>query len=106
MLLDQQPRDPAGEIVELAIGPAAVIVDDRERHPVSPPLSNSAAAFSALGIIELGQIEAELRKLLRRGQAIVDERVAHQSGTTAVVSISTLAAPSTRPLTSTSAIAG
>src|ERR1043165_5532292 len=123
MLLNQQPRDAATKIVELRIGPAAMIVDDRKsvERPAVHQLSGRVQPF---GILKSGKIEAEFRKQFRRRQAVFYERIvlhfpsrprkrgsperkqeAHSS-TTAVVSISILAALSTRPLTSTSAIAG
>ena len=137
--LDQQARDAAGEIVEVAIGPAAVVVDDRQRVRLAA-LEQFGGGVEAVGILQFGQVEAELRKLVRRGQAVADEAVVRHaviprkresraevaearragsppslgmtgwadphSGTTAVASISTSAAGSTRRLTSTSAIAG
>ena len=67
MLVDQQPRDPAGEIVELAIGPAAVLVDDGERVRLAA-LEQFGGGVEALGILQLGQVEAELRQLVARGR--------------------------------------
>ena len=104
LFLDQQPGDAPAEIVEVGIGPAAVIVDDRQRVRFAA-LQQLRRGIQPFGILQLGQIEAELRQQLRRRQAILDEAVPH-SGTTAVASISTLASRSTSRTTSTSAIAG
>ena len=82
-----------------------MIVDERQRVRRAA-LEQLRRRVEPLGILQLGQVEAELRQQLRRRQAILDEASRAHSGTTAVVSISTCAALSTRPLTSTSAIAG
>ena len=71
MLVDQQARDAAGEIVELGVGPAAVVVDHRERVGRAA-LEQFGGGVEALGIIE--QVEA--RQLVGRGQAVLDEAVA------------------------------
>ena len=119
LFLDQQPRDAPAEIVELGIGPAAVIVDDRERVGRAA-LQQLRRGVQPLGILQLGQVEAELGQQLGRngrGEAVGSTSSPAKAGvplrvtrdhprTTAVVSISTLAALSTRPFTSTSAIAG
>ena len=47
-LLDQQPGNAAGEIVELGIGPAAMALTTA-RSSGAPPFSSSAAAFSRSG---------------------------------------------------------
>src|SRR5438270_6165517 len=106
MLLLEQPRDAPAEVVEIGVGPASVVVDYRQRIR-SAALQQPRSGVQPLGILELRQVEAEFRKLFRRRQSVADEGVVgHSSSTTAVVSISILAALSTRPLTSTSAIAG
>ena len=126
VLLDQQPRDAPAEIVELGIGPAAMVVDDRERVRRAA-FQQLRRGVQPLGILQLGQVEAELRQQLRRrkrsrrsvvrhpslrakrglgGSLVASLLDENHSSTTAVVSISTLAALSTRPFTSTSAIAG
>ena len=69
MLLDQQPRDPAAEIVELGVGPAAVLVDDRERVRRAA-LEQFRRGVQPLGIVQFGQVEAEFRQLVRRRQAV------------------------------------
>src|SRR6185369_17653128 len=105
MLLDQQPRDAAGEIIELGVGLGAMVVDDRERLRIAA-LKQLRRRIQALGIMQFGEVEAELGQQLRGRQAVADEAVVGHSGTTAVASISTLASGSTRRTTSTSAIAG
>ena len=72
MLLDQQPRDAAAEIVEVGIGPAAVIVDDRQRVRRAA-LQQLRRGVQPLGILQLGQVEAEFRQQLRRRQSVFDE---------------------------------
>ena len=101
VLVDQQARDAAGEGVEFGVGPAAVVVDHRQRIGRAA-LEQFGGGVEALGIVE--QVEA--RQLVGRGEAVLDEAVAGHSGTTAVASISTSALGSTRRDTSTSAIAG
>ncbi len=81
-----------------------MIVDDRQRIRLAA-LQQLGGGIEALRILQLGQVETELREQLRRGQPLFDEPVSH-SRTTAVASISTLASRSTRRTTSTSAIAG
>ena len=71
VLVDQQPRDAAGERVELGVGPAAVVVDHRQRVGRAA-LEQFGGGVEALGIIE--QVEA--RELVGRGQAVADEGVA------------------------------
>ncbi len=66
------------------------------------PAKQLGRGVEAFGIVE----QVEVRQLLRRWKPILDEGVAHHSGTTAVASISTRADWLTSPLTSTSAIAG
>ena len=70
--LDQQPRDAAAEIVELGIGPAAVIVDDRQRVRRAA-LQQFRRGVQPLGILQLGQVEAEFGQQLRRRQAVANE---------------------------------
>ena len=89
------------KVVELGIGPAAVGVDDGEVVGLAA-LQQFGGGVEALRIIE----QQEFGLLVRRGQPVLDEAVEAHSGTTAVASISTLAAGSTRRSTSTSAIAG
>ena len=72
VLLDQQPGDAAAEIVELGVGPAAVVVDDRQRVGRAA-LEQLGGGVQPLGILELGQVEAEFRQQLRRRQAVADE---------------------------------
>ena len=74
LLLDQQPGDAPAEIVEVGIGPAAVIVDDRQRVRFAA-LQQLGGSIQPVGILQLRQIEAELRQQLRRRQAILDEAV-------------------------------
>src|SRR5438270_6817647 len=109
MLVNQQPRDPTAEIVELGIGPAAMIVDHRKGIWRTAP-QQLRGRVQPVGIVQFRKVETEFRQQLRRRQPVADERVvvhvSYSSSTTAVVSISTLAAASTRPLTSTKAIAG
>ena len=57
LLLDQQPGDAAGEVVELAIGPAAVGVDDGEVVGLAA-LQQFGRGVEALGIIEQAGIRA------------------------------------------------
>src|SRR5207253_10452304 len=101
----QQPRDAPAEIVEFSVGPAAMVVDDRERVGRTA-LEQFGGRVEAFRILQLGQIEVEFREQLRRGQAGPNEGVVTHSGTTAVASISINASGSTRALTATSAIAG
>ena len=63
--LDQQPRDAPAEIVEVGIGPAAVFVDDRQRVRLAA-LEQLGGGIQPVGILELRQVEAELRQQLRR----------------------------------------
>ena len=88
---DEQPRDAARERVELGIGPAAALVDHRERVGRAA-LEQFGGGVEALGIIE--QVEA--RQIAGCGEAVADEGVVSHSGTTAVASISTIARGSTR----------
>ena len=73
-----------------------MIVDDRQRVRLAA-LQQFRRGVQPLRILQLGQVEAEFRKLLRRRQAILDEAVAHHSGTTAVASISTFAVALDQP---------
>src|SRR5207244_383638 len=104
LFFDQKASDAAAEIIEVGVGPAAVIVDDRRRVR-RPALQQFGGGIQELRILDVGQVEAEFRKLVRWRQPILDETVPH-SGTTAVASISTLASRSTSRTTSTSAMAG
>ena len=92
-----------GEVVEIGLGPAAAIVEDRERVRRAA-LEQFGGGVEALGITE----EEELRLLVDGRQAVDDKAVmgCGHSGTTAMASISTSALGSTRRTTSTSAIAG
>ena len=72
MLLDQQPRDAPAEIVELGIGPAAMLVDDRERLRAAA-FQQFRRGVQPLGILQLGQVEAEFRKQFRRRQPVTNE---------------------------------
>ena len=74
VLLDQQPRDAPAEIVELGVGPAAMIVDHRQRVRRAA-LQQLRRRVQPLGILQLGQVEAEFRQQLRRRQAVTDEGV-------------------------------
>ena len=60
MLFDQQPGDAPTEIVEVGVGPAAVIVDDRERIGLAV-LQQFGRSVEPLRILQLGQVEAEFR---------------------------------------------
>src|SRR6187401_1938625 len=100
MLVDQQPGDAPREIIEIGIGPAAMVVDEGERVRVAA-LKQLRCRVQPLWIFQLGQVEAEFWQQLRCRQPLLDEAVALHSGTTAVVSISISAALSTSPEAST-----
>ena len=78
-----------------------MLVDHRQRVR-GAALQQLRRRVQPLGIVE----QQELRLPRHRRQKVADEGVDDHSGTTAVASISTSAALLTRPLTSTSAIAG
>ena len=106
LFLDQQARDAAAEIVEVGIGPAAMLVDDRERVG-APPFSNSAAAFSRSGYWSSGRSKRNSGSSSGGGSRSSTKRVAHQSsGRPPSFRSRPWPRLSTRPFTSTSAIAG
>ena len=65
MFVDQEPRDPPAEIVELGIGPAPVIVDDGQRARRTA-FQQLCRGVQPLGILKVGQVEAEFRNQFRR----------------------------------------
>src|SRR5207237_7635229 len=104
LTLDEQARDPVRQILHLAIGPGAGVVEHRERFGILfvDQLDRSVEAFR---VLQLRQGEEEFWLRLQRGEAVANEGVDH-SGTTAMVSISIFARGSTRAVTPTTAMAG
>src|SRR5687768_5924684 len=74
LFIHQQASDPPAERIELVIGPAAVLIDEREPIRI-PALQQFRRRIQPLGIVELGQVETKLRKQLRRRQALANERI-------------------------------
>ena len=104
LALDEQARDPVGQVLHLAIGPGAGIVEHCERIRILP-VDQFDRGVETLRIVELGKREEEFGLRLGRRHAVFDEGVGHQ-GTIASVSISIFALGSTRPVTPTTAMAG
>ena len=73
-LLDQQPRDPARKIVDLGIGPAAIIVDHRRRVR-SPACHQFDRRVERVRILKLWAQEQEFRLVRGRRQPVADEAV-------------------------------
>jgi len=65
VFVNEEARDSSAEIVEVGVGPAAMLVHHRKRLPVAA-LQQFRGGVEALGILKLGQVEAEFRKQLRR----------------------------------------
>ena len=103
-LLHETARDPIREVAHLAVGPAAGIIENRERIRILV-VDQLDGGVQPLGILELGQGEEKFGLRLGRGEAVLDEGIGH-SGTTARVSISIFAFGSTSAVTPTTAMAG
>jgi hypothetical protein len=79
LFLDQQPRQPVRQVLELGIGPGARVVADRDAGAIAlrhRRVEQRDGRVQAIRIMEFGPVEAELRQLFGRRQALVDEAVA------------------------------
>ena len=71
-LIHQEPSDAPAECVQFGIGPAAVLVEDRQR------IRRAAAEQFGRGVEPFGIIEQlEFGQQLRRRQAVTDEGIVH-----------------------------